>query len=64
MALLRPKEREIVALLRSGTTSLTDIAEQLGYADQSAVSKWLAGIRARAEAFFDALAGSGCALQG
>lgn len=55
MALLRPKDREVVVLLRSGMTSLTDIAAHLGYANHSAVSKRLARVREQAKAFFDEL---------
>ena len=39
----------------SGMTSLTNVAEQLGYASHSAVSKRLARIRQQARAFFDDL---------
>jgi hypothetical protein len=52
MALLDPRDRQVVVLLRSGRTSLTDIAAELGYANHSAVSKRLRRIRAQAEAFF------------
>ena len=53
MALLRPKDREIVVLLTSGLTKLTDVATELGYANHSAVSKRLAKIQTQARSFFD-----------
>nr|WP_257908673.1 hypothetical protein [Janibacter limosus] len=43
----------IVVLLNSGFTSKTEIADILGYANHSAVSKRLAKIRVAAERFFD-----------
>lgn len=52
MALLDERDRQIVVVLRSGTTKLTEVAEILGYANHSAVSKRLAQIRKQAEAFF------------
>ena len=52
LALLDRKDREIVILLNSGTTRLAEIASLLGYANHSAVSKRLAGIRRQAAAFF------------
>ncbi|MCW2497179.1 hypothetical protein [Jatrophihabitans sp.] len=55
MALLDPRDRQVVVLLRSGMTSLTDIAAELGYANHGAVSKRLARIRSQAKAFFDDL---------
>ncbi|RLK61899.1 sigma-70 family RNA polymerase sigma factor [Actinokineospora cianjurensis] len=54
MTLLKPKDRELIILLRSGMTSLTDIADQMGYANHSAVSKRLDRIRKRAASFFEA----------
>jgi hypothetical protein len=53
MALLNAREREIVVLLNSGFTNLTDIAQELGYANHSPISKKLAKIRKRAEQFFE-----------
>lgn len=53
MALLDEKERQIVVLLASGYTKLTDIAAELGYANHSPVSKKLAKIRRQAQVFFD-----------
>ena len=53
MALLNPKERQVVILLTSGHTNLTDIAEVMGYANHSPISKKLANIRRQAEMFFD-----------
>lgn len=52
MALLNAREREIVVLLSSGLTSLTDVAKELGYANHSPISKKLAQIRKQAEKFF------------
>ncbi|WP_026423609.1 hypothetical protein [Actinokineospora inagensis] len=45
MALLDPESHRIVVLLQSGTTNLTQIAETMGYANHSAISKRLAKIR-------------------
>ncbi len=53
MALLNEREREIVVLLSSGYTKLQDIAEVMGYANHSPVSKKLARIRQQAARFFD-----------
>lgn len=53
MALLNEKEREIVVLLSSGYTKLQDVADVLGYANHSPVSKKLARIRQQAVRFFD-----------
>ncbi len=53
MALLNERDREVVVLLSSGFTKLTEIAEVLGYANHSAVSKRLTRIRKQAQAFFD-----------
>jgi hypothetical protein len=53
MAMLDRTNRQIVVLLSSGVTSKTEIADILGYANHSAVSKRLARIRAQAEKFFD-----------
>ncbi|MFI0412373.1 hypothetical protein [Actinomadura sp. 3N508] len=39
LALLDPRERQVVVLLRSGVTNLTEIAQLLGYAKHSPVSK-------------------------
>ena len=55
LTLLKPKDREIVVLLNSGMTSLTNVAAELGYASHSAVSKRLAQIQKQARTFFDAL---------
>lgn len=52
MGLLNAREREIVVLLNSGVTNLSDIADELGYANHSPISKRLAKIRQRAEQFF------------
>lgn len=53
MAMLDARNRQIVVLLNSGVTSNTEIANILGYANHSAVSKRLTLIRAQAERFFD-----------
>lgn len=53
MATLDTRNRQIVVLLASGVTSRTEIAEVLGYANHSAVSKRLAQIRRDAETYFD-----------
>lgn len=52
LALLNPRDREVVVLLSSGVTKLTEIAQMLGYANHSAISKRLARIRQQAEVFF------------
>lgn len=49
LALVSPKERHVVICLRNGLTRVSDIAEVLGYANHSAVSKKLARIRERAK---------------
>jgi hypothetical protein len=53
MALLDEKERQIVILLSSGHTKLTDIAGEMGYANHSPISNKLAKIRQQAQAFFN-----------
>lgn len=53
IATLDTRNRQIVVLLASGVTSRTEIAELLGYANHSAVSKRLAQIRRTAETYFD-----------
>jgi hypothetical protein len=53
MALLDDKERQIVVLLSSGYTKLTDIAAEMGYANHSPISKKLAKIRQLALAYFE-----------
>lgn len=45
LAILSPQDRRIVILLASGHSKLTDIAQILGYANHSPVSKRLAAIR-------------------
>lgn len=49
IALLNPKEKQIVICLRNGATNLTEVAEEMGYANHSPVSKALAEIRRKAE---------------
>ncbi|WP_231109956.1 sigma-70 family RNA polymerase sigma factor [Mycobacterium avium] len=53
LALLDPREREVVVLLRSGTTKLTEIADIMGYRNHSPISKRLKRIREAADRFFD-----------
>lgn len=53
LALLDPKEREVVVLLRSGTTKLTEIADIMRYRNHSPISKRLKHIRDTAAQFFD-----------
>jgi hypothetical protein len=53
LALLDARNRQIVVLLNSGVTRKTEIADILGYANHSAVSKRLAQIRRAAEGYFD-----------
>lgn len=53
LALLDAKEREVVVLLNSGVTKIGDVAEIMGYANHSPVSKRLARIRRKATDFFD-----------
>lgn len=53
LALLDPKEKQVVVLLRNGVTRVGEVASTLGYANHSPVSKTLARIRAKASAFFD-----------
>ncbi|MEU7139775.1 sigma-70 family RNA polymerase sigma factor [Nocardia sp. NPDC046473] len=54
LALLNEKDREVVVLVYSGITNLTEIAEIMGYRNHSAVSKRLNRIRVQASRFFDA----------
>ncbi len=49
ISLLDIKERRIVVCLRNGVTRLAEIAEALGYASHSPISKHLAKIRDRAK---------------
>jgi hypothetical protein len=53
MGVLNPKEKEIIVLIRNGTTKLTDIAETLGYSNHSPVSKALKRIQKRAKDFIN-----------
>jgi hypothetical protein len=53
LALLDPIDRQVVVLMNSGFTKLTEVAGELGYANHSAVSKRLARIRRQAQEFFD-----------
>lgn len=53
MALLDERERQIVVLLNSGVTKLTDVASIMGYSSHSPVSKRLKHIREQAVRFFN-----------
>jgi len=53
LTVLDARNRQIVVLLNSGLTNRTEIAELLGYANHSTVSKRLVQIRKAAAAFFD-----------
>ncbi|MGP4027288.1 sigma-70 family RNA polymerase sigma factor [Actinomadura sp. 3N407] len=53
LSLLDVRQRQIVVLLNSGYTRLGDVADMLGYANHSPVSKRLARVRRRAESYFD-----------
>jgi hypothetical protein len=53
LALLNERDREVVVLLSSGVTKLTEVAHIMGYSNHSAVSKRLDRIRRQAEQFFD-----------
>ena len=48
-AVLNPKERHVIVCLRNGATSKTEIAQELGYANHSSISKALAQIRRKAQ---------------
>ena len=52
LALLDERNRQIVVLLNSGVTKKTEIAQILGYANHSPVSKRLAQIQEAAAKFF------------
>jgi hypothetical protein len=54
LALLNERDREVVVLLSSGMTNLTEIADVMGYRNHSPISKRLAKIRHQAARFFDA----------
>lgn len=53
LALLNERDREVVVLLSSGITKLTEVAQIMGYSNHSAVSKRLHRICQQAEQFFD-----------
>jgi len=53
MTILDVKERHVVVCLRSGHTNLSTIAEELGYATHSPISKKLKKIREKARKHFD-----------
>ena len=50
LALVDRKDRRVVVCLRNGLTRVSEIAQVLGYANHSAVSKKLSRIRIRARA--------------
>ncbi|SNT60278.1 hypothetical protein SAMN05216276_10775 [Streptosporangium subroseum] len=52
LALLDPRERQVVVLLRSGFTRLNEIASLMGYKNHSPISKRLVQIRKKAAAHF------------
>ncbi|QQM22014.1 sigma-70 family RNA polymerase sigma factor [Rhodococcus sp. P-2] len=52
LALLDEQQRQVVILLNSGWTKQKEIAERLGYANHSPISKRLTDIRKTAEKFF------------
>ncbi|WP_345341509.1 hypothetical protein [Rhodococcus olei] len=53
LTLLNERDREIVVLLYSGRTTLTEVAAEMGYRNPSAVSKRLNRIREQAAPVFD-----------
>jgi len=53
LTLLNERDRQIVVLLRSGVTKLTEVAELMGYRNHSAISKRLTRIREHASRIFD-----------
>lgn len=53
LALLNERDRQIVIVLNSGVTNLTEVAELLGYSNHSAVSKRLKKIRRQAARIFN-----------
>lgn len=52
LALLNERDREVVVLLYSGHTNLTEVADLTGYSNHSPVSKRLSRIRQQAAQFF------------
>lgn len=52
MTLLDERERQVVVLLSSGVTTLTEVGELLGYSNHSAISKRLKKIRMKASRHF------------
>jgi len=59
LTLLNERDREIVVLLYSGMTKLTEVADEMGYLNHSAVLKRLNRIREQAARFFDVELGTG-----
>lgn len=53
LTLLDERDRKVVVLLYSGYTKLTDIAQMMGYANHSPISKRLTEIRKTAADFFE-----------
>ncbi|GAA1022099.1 hypothetical protein Aple_064630 [Acrocarpospora pleiomorpha] len=52
LALLDPRERQVVVLMNSGITKLAEIADLMGYKNHSPISKRLAHIREKAITHF------------
>ncbi|MFF2556790.1 sigma-70 family RNA polymerase sigma factor [Nocardia sp. NPDC058058] len=55
LALLNERDREVVVLLRSGITNLTEIANIMGYSNHSPISKRLKRIREQAANHFESM---------
>lgn len=53
IALLNPKEKQIVICLKNGITKLTDIGQYLNYANHSPISKAMTAIRKKAKALIN-----------
>lgn len=53
LALLNPRDRQIVILVHSGVTKLTDIADIMGYSNHSPISKRFNRIREQAAKLFE-----------
>ncbi|PUV21543.1 hypothetical protein [Sphingobacterium athyrii] len=53
IALLNPKEKQIVICLKNGITKLSDIGQYLGYANHSPISKAMTAIRKKAKALIN-----------
>lgn len=53
MALLDPKEKQIVICIKNGQSKMTEISKTLGYANHSPVSKSLKKIRKKIESYIE-----------